>query len=215
MLRSSQIVRWLAILALAFGLTGSTSAQTNAAPGAPAKSPGPQAKSPAPKAAAPQAKAPAPKAPAVKAKAPAPKPKAAKAPKKTAKAPAKAAAAEEHPDSESVGAASHRRDPFRALVSLTQTGPTIPANLPPGKAGLMISTLRVDGIVRAPNGMLVVVTSPQQRTYFLRQGDRVYDGHVEQISMDGVSFKETGKDPFGKPIERVVTKRIYPSAGEQ
>jgi hypothetical protein len=32
--------------------------------------------------------------------------------------------------------------------------------------------------------------------------------------MDSVSFKETGKDPFGKPIERIVIKRIYPSAGE-
>ena len=79
----------------------------------------------------------------------------------------------------------------------------------------MVSTLRVDGIVRSANGMLVVVTNPQQRTYFLRQGDRLYDGTVQQISMDGVSFKETGKDPFGKPIDRIVTKRIYPSAGEQ
>jgi len=113
-----------------------------------------------------------------------------------------------------VNPSAHRRDPFLPLVSATQQGPNIPKNLPPGKAGLMVSTLRVDGVVRAPNGMLAVVTNPQQRTYFLRQGDRLYDGSVEQISMDGVSFKELGKDPFGKPIERVVTKRIYPTAGE-
>jgi nucleoid-associated protein YgaU len=211
MLRSYQVVRWLAVLALTFGVAASAGAQTKTAPTTPAKAPAPQAKAPAAK--APAAKAPAAKAPAAKVQAA--KPKAAKAPKKAAKAPAKAAAAEAPVETEVASAASHRRDPFRPLVSLQQTGPAIPANLPPGKAGLMVSTLRVDGIVRAPNGMLVVVTSPQQRTYFLRQGDRLYDGHVEQISMDGVSFKETGKDPFGKPIERVVTKRIYPSAGEQ
>jgi hypothetical protein len=211
MLRSSQIVRLVAILALAFGFTASMGAQTKTAPAAPAKSPAPKAKAPASKAAAPQAKAPSAKTPAPKAAAP--KPKVARAPKKSAAPPAKAK--EQAPESETLGAAAHRRDPFRPLVSLTQTGPAIPANLPPGIAGLMVSTLRVDGIVRAPNGMLAVVTNPQSRTYFLRQGNRIYDGSVEQITMDGVSFKEVGKDPFGKPIERVVTKRIYPSAGEQ
>ncbi len=112
-------------------------------------------------------------------------------------------------------AAPHRRDPFLTLVRTDASGSAVPQKLPPGKAGLMISTLRLDGTVRAPNGMIAVVTNPQQRTYFLRQGDRLYDGRVEQITMEGVTFKEEGKDPFGKPIERVVTRRIYPIAGEQ
>jgi hypothetical protein len=30
-----------------------------------------------------------------------------------------------------------------------------------------------------------------------------------------VTFKENSKDAFGKQVERTVTKRIYPSAGEQ
>jgi hypothetical protein len=111
--------------------------------------------------------------------------------------------------------APRRRDPFLTLVRSDASGSTVPQKLPPGKAGLMISTLRLDGVVRGPNGMLAVATNPQLRTYFLRQGDRLYDGRVEQITMEGVTFKEEGKDPFGKPIDRVVTKRIYPSAGEQ
>ena len=88
--------------------------------------------------------------------------------------------------------------------------------LPPGKAGLQVSTLRLDGIVRAPNGMIAVVSNPQARTYFLREGDHLYDGSVEKITMDGVSFHEEGKDAFGKPVERQVNKRIYStSSGEQ
>jgi hypothetical protein len=106
-----------------------------------------------------------------------------------------------------------RRDPFESLLG-RQAGKGAP-NLPPGKLGLQVSTLRLDGIVRAPNGMIAVVSNPQLRTYFLREGDRLYDGSVEKISMDGVSFHEEGKDAFGKPVERQVNKRIYSSPGEQ
>ena len=108
-----------------------------------------------------------------------------------------------------------RRDPFESLVSRQQAQANAIAKLPPGKAGLQVSTLRLDGIVKSPNGMIAVVSNPQARTYFLREGDHLYDGSVEKISMDGVSFHEEGKDAFGKPMERQVNKRIYPSAGEQ
>jgi GH43 family beta-xylosidase len=63
--------------------------------------------------------------------------------------------------------------------------------------------------------MIAVVSNPQARTYFLREGDKLYDGQVEKIAMDGVSFHEEGKDAFGKPVERQVNKKIYSSAGEQ
>ena len=107
-----------------------------------------------------------------------------------------------------------KRDPFESLIGREHGGgPTGP--LPAGKAGLQVSTLRLDGIVRAPNGMIAVVSNPQSRTYFLRDGDQLFDGRVEKIAMDGVSFHEVGKDAFGKPVERQVNKRIYASAGEQ
>ena len=108
-----------------------------------------------------------------------------------------------------------RRDPFESLTSRQEAAARAGANLPPGKAGLQVGTLRLDGIVRAPNGMIAVVTNPQARTYFLREGDQLYDGRVEKIAMDSVSFHEIGKDAFGKPVERQVNKRIYSSAGEQ
>jgi hypothetical protein len=106
-----------------------------------------------------------------------------------------------------------KRDPFESLIGREHAGPR--TDLPAGKAGLQVSTLRLDGIVRAPSGMIAVVSSPQSRTYFLRDGDQLFDGRVERIAMDGVSFHEVGKDAFGKPVERQVNKRIYASAGEQ
>jgi hypothetical protein len=107
-----------------------------------------------------------------------------------------------------------RRDPFESLVNHNKDAGA-GKNLPPGKAGLQVSTLRLDGIVRSSNGMIAVVSNPQLRTYFLREGDQLYDGRVEKIAMDGVSFHELGKDAFGKPVERQVNKRIYATAGEQ
>jgi Tfp pilus assembly protein PilP len=127
--------------------------------------------------------------------------------KKAAVAPAEGAA----PAEEKVA----RRDPFESLVGRDKAAADARKNLPPGKAGLEVSSLRLDGIVRAPNGMIAVVTNPQARTYFLREGDQLYDGRVEKIAMDSVSFHEMGKDAFGKPVERQVNKRIYSSAGEQ
>ncbi|HEY6269760.1 MAG TPA: hypothetical protein VIX11_15770 [Candidatus Acidoferrum sp.] len=105
-----------------------------------------------------------------------------------------------------------RRDPFESLIGRQNKTQAI---LPPGKLGLQVSTLRLDGIVRSPNGMIAVVSNPQARTYFLRDGDRLFDGSVEKISMDGVSFHEEGKDAFGKPVEHQVNKRLYSSPGEQ
>jgi hypothetical protein len=63
--------------------------------------------------------------------------------------------------------------------------------------------------------MIAVVSNPEDRVYFVRVGDKLYDGDVEKISLDDVTFREDSRDPFGKPVERIVTKRIYASAGEQ
>jgi Tfp pilus assembly protein PilP len=204
-----------------------------AAPAAkPAAQATPAAAKPAPPAAAaktaakPAAQTPAPKAPAPKVTAPATPAKPAAAPKsvtaaaKPAKKPAVKKAASPAPAKTSAApeaseAKVSRRDPFESLTSRQEAAARAGANLPPGKAGLQVGTLRLDGIVRAPNGMIAVVTNPQARTYFLREGDQLYDGRVEKIAMDGVSFHEVGKDAFGKPVERQVNKRIYSSAGEQ
>ena len=191
------------------------------APGSAKSAPGSVAK-PAPQAAKPAA--PAPGIPPPQAAKPAGKPKGKPAAKPGAKATAKKSPAKRTakavekpatPGSRPAAAESEvkqaRRDPFESLLG-RQTKTAL--NLPPGIRGLQVSTLRLDGLVKAPNGMIAVVSNPQARTYFLREGDHLYDGSVEKISMDGVSFHEEGKDAFGKPVERQVNKRIYSTPGE-
>jgi hypothetical protein len=134
------------------------------------------------------------------------------APPAAVQAPAQAPAAP-GPDAAAPPKPAGERDPFAPLVSEKKEGSG--PHLPPGKAGLMVATVRVDGTVQSGNGMIAVVANPEEHVYFIRVGDKLYDGDVEKISLDGVTFREDSKDAFGKPIERMVTKRIYASAGEQ
>jgi hypothetical protein len=184
---------------------------------APSKANPPANATPPTKASAP-AKTPAQATKAGPSKAPAKAP--AKAAAKTpAKSPAKAAsqtpakppAAKPAP----VKATVAKRDPFESLLSRASATNAPPENLPPGRAGLVVSTLSIDGVVKAPNGMIAVVSNPQHRVYFLREGDKLYDGSVDHITLEAVSFHEMGKDAFGKPVERAVTKRLYATSGEQ
>jgi Tfp pilus assembly protein PilP len=110
--------------------------------------------------------------------------------------------------------AVNKRDPFAPLINQNKNAGG-GLHLPPGKAGLVIATVRVDGAVHSPSGMIAVVSNPENSVYFIREGDRLYDGDVEKIGLDGVTFRENSKDAFGKPVERTVTKRIYASAGAQ
>jgi len=138
-----------------------------------------------------------------------------------AKAPAKAAAKPpvERPASKATtamqAAAVTKRDPFQPLVSKADGTRAIPENLPPGPGGVMISTLRLEGLVSAPSGMIAVISTPRQNVYFLREGQRLYDGVVEKIALDRVTFRQRGQDPFGKPVDQQVTRFLYPRAGEQ
>jgi hypothetical protein len=175
------------------------------APGQSQASSAPQAPAPAP------AKRPGPAAAKAPAKAPGKAPADAKDSTKTASAASGKPSAEKPAEEKPLV----RRDPFDALLTKAKASNAPPENLPPGKAGLIVDTLRIDGIVRSASGMIAIVSNSQQRVYFLREGDKLYDGSVDKIALDAISFHEIGKDAFGKPLEHVVTKRLYPSPGEQ
>ncbi len=171
-------------------------AKSQPAPAA-AKAPAPAQQPKVPAKAPSKAKRPA---KAAAAPAPAKAPAAVKAPAKTTEKKPKKTPVEK-PAEAKVSAA--KRDPFDPLLNKPSQGTETPQNLPP------------DGIVGGAKGMIAIVSNPQQRVYFLREGDKLYDGSVQHITIEAVSFQEVGKDAFGKPLERQVTKRLYPSPGEQ
>lgn len=108
---------------------------------------------------------------------------------------------------------AHLRDPFAALVRTGDAGEHL--NLPPGIAGLQVATVRLQGLVKGPEGMIAVVANPQDRVYFLHEGDHIFDGVVGSIDMDKITFQQVNKDAFGRPVQREIVKRLYPIAGEE
>src|SRR5579875_162606 len=109
---------------------------------------------------------------------------------------------------------THGRDPFAALIRQSDPGASR-LNLPPGIAGLQVATVQLQGMVKTDHGMVAVVANPQDRVYFLHDGDHVYDGVVERIGLNTITFRQQTTDAFGRVIDRNVTKRLYPIAGDE
>jgi hypothetical protein len=88
--------------------------------------------------------------------------------------------------------------------------------LPPGIRGLVISELRLEGIVRqAPaNTMIAVVTNYTKRAYFLRVNDTVYNGVVSKITPEAVYFKENTLDSSGRVATHEVELKLGSAPGE-
>jgi hypothetical protein len=88
--------------------------------------------------------------------------------------------------------------------------------LPPGPRGLVISQLRLEGVVReqAANKMIAVVTNETKRAYFLSENEAVYNGAVSKITPDAVYFTENVLDAEGRVTTREVVKRLNPASGE-
>jgi hypothetical protein len=88
-------------------------------------------------------------------------------------------------------------------------------NLPPGTRGLVISRLRLEGIVRldTSNILIAVVDTNANRAYFLRENDAVYNGVVSKITPDSVTFRENTLDSAGKVATRDVVLRLTQGPG--
>jgi hypothetical protein len=114
--------------------------------------------------------------------------------------------------------AAGRRDPFKAWVAPTPASRLLlePGALPAGTRGLVISGLRLEGIVReqAANTIIAVVTNYTKRAYFLRVGDAVYNGVVSKITPEAVYFKENTLDSRGRVTTHEVEIKLGSAPGE-
>ncbi|HUI41920.1 MAG TPA: hypothetical protein VL523_08130 [Terriglobia bacterium] len=111
------------------------------------------------------------------------------------------------------------RDPFRSPDGLERSGPgakvSAPKPRPPGIRGLLVSQLRLQGIVQeeASRTMIAVVTNATNLSYFLRENERLYDGVVNKITPTAVYFRQDGPDPSGGAKSREVVLRVEQANG--
>lgn len=108
-----------------------------------------------------------------------------------------------------------KRDPFLNL--LAGSDKSVPRTLevpplekrPPGLPGLLISEVTVGGVASNGSRQLVILKGIDQFTYIAQEKSRLYDGYVDQISSQEVTFVREVYDTRGhKKVFRVV-KHVY------
>ncbi len=123
----------------------------------------------------------------------------------TAAAPAGGAVATNVAAKPKHAAAPGKRDPF---ISPIRANANEPINCGTGKRCLVVDQTNLQGIVKAPNGMIAVVSNAANKAYFLRENDPVYNGFVMRITPDSVVFREQVTDKLGKKYTREVVKKV-------
>lgn len=100
-----------------------------------------------------------------------------------------------------------RRDPFRSLVG---PAPEIARDRAPGVPGFLIDEIKLTGIVRTRQGIVGVISGPDNKGYLIRIGDKVLDGEVVRITPSSVVFRQEVNDPTRIERFREVVKDLVP-----
>jgi len=101
-----------------------------------------------------------------------------------------------------------RRDPFRSLVDALNAISKGPR--PRGIAGMLISEVDLAGIVQKGRHSLAFFNGSDNKGYFLKVGDSLYDGKIIKIDRSSgmVMFRQDVNDPRSIKPYRDVTKRL-------
>ena len=143
-----------------------------------------------------QAASPAPQAPAAPA-APASQPA---APQPQTPPPAPPDAYSYNPDG--------RRDPFLSLLGAGADRGGPQAKRGDGVAAMTVAEISVRGILQSRGMLIAMVQGPDNKTYMLRQGDRLADGAVQAVTAEGLVIMQEVNDPLSLVKQRVVRKPL-------
>jgi hypothetical protein len=107
----------------------------------------------------------------------------------------------------------NRPDPFlNPLIqrkSKEEVDEEIPKGTPPpGIAGMSYNEVELLGMSVSPEGKTAVFRGNDKRVYFLREGDRLFDGYVKTITSDHVLLIRETKLRSGRVLTEEITKRL-------
>lgn len=107
-----------------------------------------------------------------------------------------------------------RRDPFRSLVDAMNSAQRGPR--PRGIAGMLISEVDLVGIVQKGRAGIAFFNGSDNKGYFLKVGDLLYDGKITRIDRKtgSVVFRQDVNDPRSIKPYRDVTKRLTTATEE-
>ena len=101
-----------------------------------------------------------------------------------------------------------RRDPF---VSLSLGFSVLDLTTrPPGLQGMLIQEVSLQGIVKTPEGYIAMFQGTDNKSYFARTGDQLYDGNIANIDGQKVVFQQKISEPFSEDKFQQVEKQLHP-----
>jgi len=101
-----------------------------------------------------------------------------------------------------------RRDPFISLA----LGLNIlsPEERIPGLGGMLIQEVSLRGIVRTSEGYIAMIQGTDSKSYFAREGERMYDGMIEGIDSEKIVFRQEINDPLRIEKFQRLEKWLHP-----
>ena len=79
---------------------------------------------------------------------------------------------------------------------------------PPGIAGTYVAQAVLKGTAVREDGRVAVVRGADNRAYFLKEGDRLFDGYLKTIDFDFITLVRETKLKSGKTLTQDVIKRL-------
>ncbi len=101
-----------------------------------------------------------------------------------------------------------RRDPFISLA----LGLNIlsPEERIPGLGGMLIQEVSLRGIVRTSEGYIAMIQGTDNKSYFAREGERMYDGMIEAIDSEKIVLRKEINDPLRIEKFQRLEKWLHP-----
>lgn len=104
-----------------------------------------------------------------------------------------------------------RRDPFVSLL-VAKTGERRGGHTGPegeGLAGLGTEEISVRGVLQSAGGYVAMVQGPDNKTYLVRQNDKLSDGVVKAITAQGLVILQDVNDPLSLVKQKEVRKMLH------
>lgn len=109
---------------------------------------------------------------------------------------------------------ANRRDPFLNPLLLKknqkqqQDEELSLGTPPPGIAGTYIAQAVLQGTSLRDGGRVAIVRGADARAYFLKEGDRLFDGYLKKIERDSITLVRETRMRSGKILTQDVIKRL-------
>ena len=110
--------------------------------------------------------------------------------------------------------AAGRRDPFISLAKPIASDDAARGPKRPGIEGFLLQEISLKGVVKNIDGWIAVLEGPDRKGYFVRVGQRMYDGVITAVDGAGLTFRQEITDPLSPAKSRDV-RRLLNSAQEE